>query len=78
MRQRGLPGIYPITNSLLVILAVDTTEKHLPYRPSSLNRHGFWCCILLMVEKKVLVHKICKPQLRRDGDLGSNSSHPGP
>lgn len=65
------------SRNLLAINALDTEEKYLPYRPSPLYHQGFWCCVLLMVEKKVLVHKDCKPQLRRDRDLGGNSSHPG-
>ncbi len=74
MRQRDPPG-----NCItLSVFAIDTTENDLPYRPSPLDHQGFWCCVLLMVEEKVLVHKVCKAQLRREGEIGGNSSHLGP
>jgi len=49
-------------------------KMHVPYRSSPLNHQGLWCSVLLMVEKKILVHKVCLFQLQRNGGLvGDNS-----
>ena len=62
--SRGANGIFLVPTqprNWLGTIAVDTTDKHIPYRPSPLDHQGFWSCVLFMVEKKVLVHKGCKP-----------------
>jgi len=45
-----------------------------PYRSGPLDHQGLWCSVLLMVEKKILVHKVCLFQLQRNGGLGGDNS----
>jgi hypothetical protein len=55
-------------NMSKVLFAINTTEKDMPYRPSPLDHQGFRCCVLLVVEEKVLLQASVA---RRRGDRRS-------
>jgi hypothetical protein len=59
-------------------MTMDITKMRLPYRSSPLDHQGLWCCILFMVEKKILGHRVGEFQLRQDGSMGRDNSHLGP